>query len=182
MSKTKKKIGTVLGIPVTSRPHKPKKSNPAAFQKGNKFAFKAGEGSPCPGGKPHAVDHLFSKNVPLILGARAPDETCRLLKLPIRSSISQCILQRAALDAFSSSDPTVRADARSWLLQVTGELKMGFNLSFGDPDAQRPVPKLVFLESDGNGGIREQDLLLFPDLRKTIEGERPALPAPEVSD
>jgi hypothetical protein len=116
---------------------------------------------------------LIGKSVLRFLQDRASDEACKTYELPPHSSWGQVPAKRLIRFALSG-EPW----AYSEILALT-EVKRAWLDAFGGfdgEDREQPlrIPHLVFLESDGQGGIREQDLLLFPDLRKTVEGERPA--------
>jgi hypothetical protein len=143
---------SVAGVCVVAKPRKKNVARTAYSKEHpspNKFV-KGQSGNPL-GRFPGIGEHLFSRNAPAVLGARADDETCKAYGLPTHSSVSMCILRRAALDAMRSSDPAVRASSREFLLRVTEGTRISADLTFPDPSAPLPVIELVFLQSDGNG-------------------------------
>lgn len=144
---------SVAGVRVVAKPRK-KNVSRTAYTKEHPSpnAFVKGQSGNPLGRFPGIGEHLFSRNAPAVLGARADDETCKAYGLPTHSSVSMCILRRAALDAMRSSDPAVRASSREFLLRVTEGSKVSMDVhNFPDPSAPLPVIELVFLQSDGNG-------------------------------
>ncbi len=183
MSMRKPKTKVIQGV--TIAPPKPRKSskNRTSFSKTNPSpaAYVKGQSGNPDGRFPGIGEHLFSKNAPLILGARAPGDICKAYGMPAHSSVSQCILQRAAIDAMRSSDPAVRASAREFLLRVTEGSRLNVDLrNFADPNAPAQIFELRMADSDGDGRPSEEALAKWPDMLNPPAHLR--LPAPSSQE
>jgi hypothetical protein len=151
MSKSKKakpKIKVIADVPIA--PPKPRKKtvSSTAYSKEHPspHAFKPGiSGNPL-GRYPGVGEHLFSRNAPKVLGARAEDDLCTALGLPKHSSVSMCILRRCALDAARNSDPTTRANARDFLLRVTEGTKLNVNAGIDFSGEGKGFMELIFID------------------------------------
>jgi hypothetical protein len=139
---------SIAGVRVVAKPRK-KNVSRTAYTKEHPSpnAFVKGQSGNPLGRFPGIGEHLFSRNAPAVLGARADDETCKAYGLPPHSSVSMCILRRAAIDAMRSSDPAVRASSREFLLRVTEGLKVHADLTFPDPGAAPPLFEVIFVDA-----------------------------------
>lgn len=176
-TKTKTKLGD-LSIETCVRKRKLPRT---AFKKGNTMGFKAGEGSPNPGGKPKADrDRLIGKSVIRYLQDHAPDDACKAHGLPPHSSWGQILAKRLIRFALNGeqwaySEILALSEVKHARLDVFG----GFDSEVGEQNGK--TFRLEFVSSNGDGRPCAEFLARHPEFAadgKTIEGEaaRPTLP------
>lgn len=184
--KTSKRV-VVVDLDAT-KPRKKSKPRPTAYSKEHPspFAFKPGQ-SGSPGGKPKSGEkRLLSKAIRTFLSDMAPDELAKGLGLPANShdgkryqySMAQCLGRNLIVRSLRGE---------SWAASLVVQLVEPQNsrLTIGGFDGEDgeecgKILELVMVSSDGNGNISKESLQQFPELSaKTIEGQRPNLPAPE---
>jgi hypothetical protein len=137
-------------IELVTKPRK-KRAPSTAFKENNPHRFKAGEGSPNPGGKPKE-DRLISKVLRVQLNVRAPDAIAKAVGAPRGASWAQCI-------GFSLMQSAVRGDAaaaRLLIETVEGKAPTILTGMDGEPlfngsASERPLIHVNFIESDGDG-------------------------------
>lgn len=168
---------------------KPRKGNPSKtkFSKDNPSPtqFVPGQ-SGNPGGKPR-TDRLLSKALNIALGDKAPKEACEMVRLPYGASWAM-VLARRILRLAMTQDQGIAAmrEIREATEGTHGRLSV-FGGYAGEDEEAAPLTRLVMVSSDGQGHISEESLKLWPSLADKfpgscppiIEGQRPALPAPE---
>jgi len=99
MAKTQKQPAKPKAFEVRVEEKKRKVRAPkTAFKEGNEHRWEPGGPSPNPGGKPQQ-HRLITKALRTYLSDRAPDDICRQMKLPSRSSWAQVIARRLMLAA-----------------------------------------------------------------------------------
>jgi len=174
---------TAAGVSIASKLRK-KNAPRTAYSKENPspHAFQPGQ-SGNPGGKARLVDVHLSRSLRIVLADRAPDEVCTAMGLPTHSTWSLCLARKLVHMA-------VRGDLAA-LVEIrtaTEGNRISADLSFLDGGEAPKILEVVFMESNGAGGLRECDkAMLARDATpappaEVINGHVvPELPA-EVSD
>lgn len=162
-------------------------ANATSFKKGGPNpGFKPGQ-SGSPGSKPKSPEkRILSRAINVFLSDRAGEEVAKSVGLPENPpgskryiySLGQVLGRSLILRALKGE-----SWAASLVVQLTEPQHSRLTIGgFDDEDgeARGKILELVMVSSDGNGNISEESLRAFPELSaKTIEGQRPNLPAPE---
>jgi hypothetical protein len=131
-------------------------------------AFKKGECTN-PGGKRKTGDDLVGKWLTIDSSDRAPDSMCASLSLPPGSSWGRVLARRLmyfAMNGEAWAYAEIREYTQGSRVNLFGSIAVG-----GDPGDAPSLIQIQFVESDGNGRMKEP---------LTIEGSQPALPASAV--
>ena len=155
-----KKPRSNVTVEIVQKPRTKRGAPKNAFQKGNQLGFKPGAGSPNPGGKPRHHEARISKYLLREFADRAPDNLCKQLQLPTRSSWGRCLARRLMFQALGG-DVTAYRELLAWT-EAKGRLNL-FDDDFAprDPNAPLPPPlfEVVFVESNGDGRPKEPPVI-----------------------
>lgn len=151
-------------------------ANATSFKKGNPHAFQPGDDRINRSGKSPLDTQLLSKNLKVVLNDRAPAAICAKMGIPSTSSWSQClsaflVWQALKEDSWSQAFELILRFTEPKAGVMAEEIaQMGQQMS--------TATRIVFMESDGNGGLSEQSI----ELKRLIEAREQEQAQPELSE
>lgn len=169
-TKKKKKVAGVTVAPTKRK----RVASRASYSKEHPspYAFQPGQ-SGNPGGKPKLVDVHLSRSLRVVLADRAPDDIAKAFNLPKGASWSMCLARKLVYMA-------IKGDLMAWreIRESTEGSRISADFNLPDHGEAPPLISVCFVESNGQGGLRECDKALMTSDVKPSTLELPA----EVSD
>lgn len=150
----------------TAKPERKRTVPKSAFKKGepNPHQFKPGESGRTRAKKPNVPDdrRLVSRALRVQLPSRAPDDVCRSLHMPLRSSWAQCLAKSLMIAALRGDVSAVRE-----IYQMTEGSRFKFNVegfASGDEGTEGlPLVEVHFVAPPPNpDGIDDHNVIDMP--------------------